>query len=371
MLAVGGMLKARGARVEFSSSDEVATFIERRGYGCNRLPLADFRYSKTGEFSLRATLAASHEILGRAFRQLGMELSNLERFAPEVVLSDSSLPTLLAAKTLGLPAFTVLNQLNLTSPHGGASVIVRFLAVGTSSLLGKLWQLSDEVLLPDLPPPYTISERNLRESGVGKTRYVGFLAMPGAGEPDAATTEFSSDKRPKVFWQVSGPPITRGGFLKRALECAEALADEYVFVVSAGSPSSGRTATRIPGGWFYGWCDVAGMYFRSCDLVVSRAGHGTIGQSITNSKPSLLVPIPKQPEQEGNAEKAARLGISLILSQDDLNSSGVRKALNELREPSHIAKARKLGAYASGYDARAEIVKTVEAAADRAHSGSH
>lgn len=363
MLEIAGELTSRGASVELSSSGEVAAFIERRGYSCNRLPLADVRYSETGEFSLRSTLAAYPSILGRFYQQLGKELSNIERFAPDVVLSDSSLPTVLAAKILGLPAFTVLNQLNLASSRDGGGAATRLLSVGISAAMGRLWELSDEVLLPDLPPPYTISEKNLWGSGVGRTRYVGFLPMSGTGEPDAAAIEFSSDRRPKIFWQVSGPPKTRVGFLKRALECAEALADEYVFVVSGGSPTSGHLALRIPGGWFYGWCDIADVYFRSCDLVVSRAGHGTVGQTITNSKPSLIVPIPKQPEQEGNAQKAVRLGISLTLSQGDLNPAKVRKALGALREPGHLAKARKLGALASGYDARAEIVRTVEAAA--------
>lgn len=363
MLEIARELASRGASVELSSSGEVATLIERRGYRCNRLPLADVRYSETGRFSLRGTLAAGPSILCRAFQQLGKELSNIERFAPDVVLSDSSLPTVLAARMLGLPTLTVLNQLNLTSSHYGGGAASRFLSVGISAVIGELWELSDEVLLPDLPPPYTISEKNLWGSGVGKTRYVGFLSMPGTGEPDATAIEFSSDRRPKVFWQVSGPPKTRSGFLRRALECAKALADEYVFVVSGGSPTSGHSASRIPGGWFYGWCDIADIYFSSCDLVVSRAGHVTIGQTITNSKPSLIVPIPRQPEQEGNAQKAVRLGFSLMLSQGDLNPANVRKALGALRGPGHVAKVRTLCAWASGYDARAEIVRTVEAAA--------
>lgn len=363
MLEIAGELTSRGVSVEFSSSGEVAALIKRRGYGCNRLPLADVRYSETGEFSLRGTLAASLSVLSRAYQQLGKELSNIGRFVPDVVLSDSSLPTVVAAKIHGLPAFTVLNQLNLTGPHEGGGAALRFFSLGISALMGKFWELSDEVLLPDLPPPYTISEKNIWGSGVGKTRYVGFLSTSGTCEPDAAALEFSADRRLKVFWQVSGPPNTRFSFLRRALECAESLADEYAFVVSGGSPTSEHSALRIPGGWFYGWCDIADLYFRSCDLVVSRAGHGTIGKTITNSKPSLIVPIPKQPEQEGNAQKAVRLGISLSLSQGDLSPAKVRKALGALRDPGHVAKLRQLGAWASGYDARAEIVRTVEAAA--------
>jgi len=53
MLEIAGELTSRGASVELSSSGEVAALIERRGYKCHRLPLADVRYSETGEFSQR------------------------------------------------------------------------------------------------------------------------------------------------------------------------------------------------------------------------------------------------------------------------------------------------------------------------------
>jgi UDP:flavonoid glycosyltransferase YjiC (YdhE family) len=77
MLGIASELTSRGASVELSSSGEVAALIERKGYRCNRLPLADVRYAETGEFSLRGTLAASLSILGRAYQQLGKELSNI------------------------------------------------------------------------------------------------------------------------------------------------------------------------------------------------------------------------------------------------------------------------------------------------------
>lgn len=365
MLEIAGELTSRGASVELSSSGEVVELIEKRGYRCNKLPLADVRYSETGEFSLRDTLAAYPSILGRTYQQLAMELSNIELYDPDVVLSDSALSTVLAARILGLPIFTVLNQLNLTSSHDGAGAPSRLLSVGTSAAMGKLWELSDEVLLPDLPPPYTISEKNLWGSSVGKTRYIGFLTMSGMGEPDEAARDFSSQSLPKVFWQVSGPPKTRAAFLKKALECAAALADRYVFVVSGGSPTSSHSAVKIPGGWFYGWCAIAELYFTYCDLVVSRAGHGTIGQTIMSSKPSLLVPISRQPEQEGNAEKAVRLGLSLRLSQDDLSPKTAGEALDVILRGGYAERARNLGGWAAGFNAREEIVKAVEAAARR------
>ena len=366
MLEVAKELRARNALVEFSSSGEVASLIKDHGYPCNDLPLADVQYSESGAFLLKETLIAYPSILARTYRQLGEEVANIERFGPDVVLSDSALPTILAARILRVPAYTVLNQLNLTSSHGNKGVLSKLLSVGISAATGKLWEFSDEVLLPDLPPPYTISEKNLWGSNVEKTRYVGFLSPSEGGEPDHAAAEFISDKRPKIFWQVSGPPKTRSSFLRMALDYSEALAAKYSFVVSAGNPSASTLPTRFRGGWYYGWCGISEFYFKACDLVVSRAGHGTIGQAILWSKPSLLVPIPRQPEQEGNAEKAAKLGVSIWHRQEELTVEVLEKSFNALLNGDYPAATKRFGDLARRFDAKADIVRTIEAASMRA-----
>jgi len=366
MLEVAKELRSRNALVEFSSSGEVASLIRGHGYLCNDLPLADVRYSESGAFLLKETLIAYPTILARTYRQLGEEVANIERFGPDVVLSDSALPTVLAAKILRVPAYTVLNQLNLTSSHGNKGLLSRLLSVGISAATGKLWEFSDEVLLPDLPPPYTISEKNLWGSNVEKTRYVGFLAPSEGGGPDHAAAEFIKDKRPRIFWQVSGPPKTRSSFLRMAMEYSEALAVKYSFVVSGGDPMASTIPTRFRGGWYYGWCGIAEFYFKACDLVVSRAGHGTIGQAILWSKPSLLVPIPKQPEQEGNAEKAAKLGVSIWHRQEQLTVDVLEKSFNALLNGDYRASTKRFGDIARRFDAKADIVHTIEAASMRA-----
>ncbi len=253
--------------------------------------------------------------------------------------------------------------MSLTSSHKAAGVPSRLLSAGITTSTSKLWGLSKEILLPDLPPPYTISESNLWGSAVSNTRYIGFLSAPGRGAPDSVTASFTADPRPKVFWQVSGPPKTRGPFLKRALDIAKALRDRFVFVVTAGDPSGNTVAEGIPGGWCYGWCQIPEQYFARCDVIVSRAGHGTIGQAIMSSKPSLLVPIPRQPEQEGNGLKAERLGVSLLISQNELSVERALNSLESLMEAGPARRATQLGKYASTFNAAEDLVETLTAAA--------
>jgi len=360
MLEIADRLRERGSSVMFSSSDEVAEYIVRRGYGCNRLPLADVRYSEGGAMSLRATVVGSPQILARTYRQLYLELGNLKRFGPQVVLSDSSIATTFAARTLRIRVYTIINQLSVSAPSKSPGVATTLLSEGTSVGMAKLWELSDEVLLPDLPPPYTISESNLWNGNVRNKRYIGFLINADSGRGDSLSRAFSSDPRPKVFWQVSGPPKTRGPFIRIAEAIAFALGERYAFVLTEGDPRGRRVPVRFRGGWRYGWCDSAQPYFDGCEVVVSRAGHGTIARAITSSKPSLLVPIPNQTEQEGNAGKAADLGVALRLGQHELTPERFRRAVEALRREPFISRAKRLGGVARSYDASKAIIALVE-----------
>jgi UDP:flavonoid glycosyltransferase YjiC (YdhE family) len=360
MLGVADLLTKRGAKVVFSSSGEVASFIEKRGYVCNRLPLADVAYTEGGELSLKRTVAATPLILGRTYRQLGMELANMKRFGPDVVLSDSVVSTVVAARLIDVRSYTILNQLNLAAQTGEMRAVTLLLSEGTTAGMAKLWSLSDRVLLPDLPPPYTISESNLRDGKVKDAQFIGFLADLGDRTPDGIGASFSSDPRPKVFWQVSGPPKTRGPLIRKARQIISKFSKEYVFVLTDGNPRGGHAPKAIDGGWEYEWCDVSSFYHSVCDIVVSRAGHSTIAQSILNSKPSLLVPIPGQTEQHGNAAKAARLGVAIAVEQDDLSAQVFGESVEKLRAEPCFSRSRELGKIARSYDAAGEIVRIVE-----------
>lgn len=360
MLAVAALLRERGAEVAFSSSGEVASLIERRGYACNRLPLADVAYSEDGELSLRGTMAAAPLILARTYRQVGMELANIKRFDPAVVLSDSAVSTIIAARLANVRAYAILNQLSLSARAGRMGPAALLLSEGASAGLARLWGLSDKILLPDLPPPYTISESNLKNGDGADSVFIGFLTETGNWIPDEAALALSRDPRPKVLWQVSGPPRTRGPLVRCAREIASELSGEYAFVLTDGDPRGSREPRLVDGRWEYEWCDISPLFYSACDLVVSRAGHGTVAQAILNSKPSLLVPIPKQSEQRGNAAKAAKLGVSISIDQEDLCSESFRTAAEELRSEGYLSRSRSLGKIARSYDAMAEIVRVVE-----------
>ena len=155
--------------------------------------------------------------------------------------------------------------------------------------------------------------------------------------------------------------------MKELIEAiAKALGGSYVFVITEGNPAGERTPTSYKWGWRFGWCDAPQAYLEACNVVVTRAGHGSIARAIATAKPSLIVPIPNQTEQAGNAAKAARLGVALTMPQEKLNADSVRNAVEALRREPYSSNVRSMARIAARFDATKTIVNIVEGRETRA-----
>lgn len=366
MSVLAERLRSLGDEVAFSSSGEVANWLRSRGYLCNEIPLVDVEFTGAGAFSATQTLKFLPRTLKRFFRQLERETSNLGAFRPDVVLSDSVASTVIASRLRGVRTVAVLNQIRLNSSPRTPRPIAKSLSAASVAIGGAFWNRCDDVLIPDLPPPYTISESNLWNAGKisARARYIGFLTpvrtgRPGGnGVPESWRTE---KRRRKVFWQISGPPATRKTLLARALEAAKSLADEYLFVITAGSPGGSRAPVTTQGGLLYEWCDSTAEFVDSCDIVVSRAGHVSVSDYILRAKPAVLIPIPAQTEQMGNALKAEKLGVAVSLAESALDGRTLGDALRRVSTRRYAERALEMQKVAEEYDALSSIVDLLKA----------
>jgi len=364
MAALAGELTASGDEVMFSSSGEVTKWLQSKGYRCNDLPLVDVVFTDVGAFSATETMKFFPFIVARMYKQVQREVANLGRFAPQVVLSDTMASTAVASRLLGIRTVAVLNQLRLISSPRTPKAVAKLLSGGSIAVGSLFWDLCDEILVPDLPPPYTISERNLWNAGRAseRARYIGFLTpKPTAGAGiDLLPEKWRGEKRRrKVFWQISGPPATRRPFLARALAAAEALEEDYLFAITAGNPGGQTSPSPVRGGFLYQWCNISSALIDSCDTVVSRAGHVSISDYILRAKPSLLVPIQAQTEQMGNADKAKRLGVATAVDETKLDPNAVGDALRELSSEGYSRRAQEMRRVAEAYDAVGTIVQVL------------
>jgi|SRR5579875_1728597 len=350
----------------YSTFDEAYELLLRVQAPVVRSPSVGVEWNVAGGFSGKDTIVRFPLYSIRFSKQVAFEIDQIAGYNPRVVLSDSRLSSIIASKARLFPVVTVLNQFKvLFPPRFRMSSLSKLYERFAGDVLGLLWTLSDEVLFPDLPPPYTLGEANVAGTDVSnKVRYTGFMnqkKQSTAERLEYVRRLLSLDKRPIVFIQISGPEPTKPGFINAAMSSAKLLCEEYNVVVSKGHPRGSEIPFRLSNGcWVYEWCPVKDELFQLSDIVVARAGHTTLSQCIESGKPAVTVPIYNHSEQIWNAKKFVDMNLGLSIKSETLTAKSLVQAVRACQEDDSFREhAMKLKQVSDRYDGVATAVETV------------
>ncbi len=370
LVTVADQLRGSGAEVRFSSYGEAASYVLLRGYKCAIVAPVEFAWSMEGGFSVKDSLANIPLWFANFLRQVNQETRSMTACNPDVVVSDSRLSPLVAARLLKIPSIVVLNQVKLLlSPRLRELAVSRMFENMVGEFLGSMWTLADHVLVPDLPPPYTIAAHNVWEVGSAaqKLEYIGFASPKpyvSKDQLDKVANQLRFDRsRPIVFIHVSGPAQTRPALVKVSLEAVKELDPQIQFVISEGNPKGESEPRQIgEAGWYYEWCPVRDEIFAMSDLLVLRGGHVALSQAIQFGKPVVTVPIGNHGEQLGNSSKAAELGMGIMLHPKGLKpeqlADAILQVLGDTRYKNKAAELQRLAENLNGIDNVAQIVRS-------------
>jgi UDP-N-acetylglucosamine--N-acetylmuramyl-(pentapeptide) pyrophosphoryl-undecaprenol N-acetylglucosamine transferase len=365
---VADRLHQGSTHVKFSSYGEAANYIMMRGYECRTVPPVEFAWSGEGSFSIKQSIANIPLWFANFSRQVNSEARSITTYKPDIIVSDSRLSPLFAAKLLGIPSLVILNQVQLLlSPRLRELAVSRLFEKMVGEFLGSLWNMSDRILVPDLPPPYTISSHNVW--GVGsaarKIEYIGFTTP----HPHVAVEQVNKvakvlgfdRSRPVVFVHVSGPMQTRIPLIRLALESARQLGDRIQFVFSEGRPGGNPEPRKVgQSAWYYEWCPVKDEIFALSNLIVLRGGHTALSQAIRFGKPVITIPIENHGEQLGNSENVSRLGMGIMLHPKGLKSEQISRAIEQvLGDHVYTEKCLHLRKFAENTDGIENIVNII------------
>jgi UDP:flavonoid glycosyltransferase YjiC (YdhE family) len=368
LIMVANNLQSSQVEIRFSSFGEAVMYISINGYECVRVPPVEFAWNVKGEFSIKYSIANLPKWFTNFSRQVNNEVQNMIKYQPDIIVSDSRLSSLITAKFLGIPAIVILNQVKLLlSPRLREFKVARLFEKINGEILGIMWSLADKILVPDLPPPYTIAGHNVWDTSTiaRKLEYIGFTA------PKLCFTQEQLSKvahnlgldesKPIVFIHVSGPVATRLPIIRIAVEACKSLRQEIQYIISEGRPNGNLEPKKLSGvGWYYEWCPVRDEIFAMSDLLVLRGGHVAISQAIQFGKPVITIPIENHGEQLGNSEKIAEIGAGIMLKTKHLKANQITHAINEiLDDPEYQKKAYELMKLTEKLDGINNIVKVV------------
>lgn len=118
---------------------------------------------------------------------------------------------------------------------------------------------------------------------------------------------------------------------------------------------------------FFEYLEEIGAAYAASDLVVSRAGATTVAELIAAAKPSILIPYPYATEghQMKNAQVLASRGAAIIIRDEELNASVLKKAIINLMTDKHrieemSSKVRKMRKPAAADEIASYIISALD-----------
>jgi len=358
LLSISKHLKEDNIMIKFSSYGEAVSYIQIHGYDCVKVPPVEFEWNGGG-FSIKNSIANIPLWFTNFARQVTQETKNISSFNPNIVISDSRLSPLISSKILDIPSIVILNQIKLLlSPRIREFKIARAFENLNGEFFGNIWSMAEKLLIPDLPPPYTIAEHNIwnLESVKRKMHYIGFTTPKWREDNQAIENALHSlnldKKRPIIFIHISGPYETRLNLISTIMDASKYFRKDIQYIISEGKPKGNTIPRKISStGWYYEWCPIRDEIFALSDLIVIRAGHEVISQAIEHGKPIVTIPIPNHGEQLGNSEKVERMKIGIRLEPSKIEAYQVAEAIHKiLDDHSYLENVLKIKKVSDGLD---------------------
>jgi len=368
IVPVARRLLEEHSEVAFSTYRDGIHYVQHEKLPLMKAPPIGFQVKPDGSIDFRQTAVNPGPFFSSftLLKQMNAEVRFMESFEPDVVVSDSRVSSLLAARLLRIPRICILNQFQIIVPRRKSHLhLARFADSMALTLIGKMWTSGNTVLIPDFPPPYTISIGNLNipRSYRKNVRLVGpILEVQPSKLQDKdilqKKLELPSDK-PTIFVPISGS-IKEKAFLTGILrKILLEFPEDYEIIMSLGYPDDNSKPVRYGNVTIYKWIPNRFEYLKTCDVIIGRAGHGTIIQAMCYGKPIVLVPTPGHTEQINNAKQAQDLGVAKILLQNELSKDTLLKTVKQVLGGGTEERLKSIQEEVLRYDGLEEVVTTI------------
>jgi len=325
-LPIAEELKKRGGCSLFSAYGQGVAYIKERGFHAEHAYPVGFAVSYDGTVDFRWSLVSpGPRFIPILLNQLSREIRLIETYRPDIVVADTRVTPIIAARLLGVPSIVILNQYWVIVPRRRRFFNLAKIVDGFNlTVIGWLWSLPDYTVITDFPEPYTLSIANLRvpSSRLRNLELVGPV-VPVRPEDlegrEKLRRKFGVVGRRKiVFAAISGPIGEKRYLIDLLLKILPRFPKEYAVFMSMGVPEGGSEPIRDGNLTIIPWLENRFELMKASDVIISRAGHGTLSQAMYFGKPAVVIPTPNHTEQFGNAWRASTLGFARVLRQEDL-----------------------------------------------------
>jgi uncharacterized protein (TIGR00661 family) len=274
---------------------------------------------------------------------------------PDVVVSDSYFTGVVAAKIAKKRVHMILNQNNIGTFFENRGFSVKFLGRMIEGFQNEVFKHSETIIIPDYPPPYTVTKNNITLSAgiLDKLVYAGPLVRRGYSEVRAAKVP-----EPHILSMVGGFGYRRKLF-DVIVSAAQAMKD-INFTLVAGPSVDANSIPKARNIKVVGVLPDPFPHIKASSLVIAPGGHSTIMECLSFGKPVLSFPDLLHSEQQENARTLEELSSGKHMSYfspTEVVVEAVREVLEDGRVTNACERMRRLSEALDGPTRVCELIE--------------
>ncbi len=294
-LHISHYMQRQGHTIHFAGYGRSYDFLNKQQ--CINLHRAQREVCLEGEegfFSLKKTLWCSKWIIPDLILSVIRICHLIRKYRIDCVVCDTMYGGVLAARLQKTPCVFITNQNHFNGPGNTTNPVWKAL----NFLIVRYLRLSDKVIIPDYPPPDTISEYNIVIPKGEEERY-SFTGPFYEFEPaDYINT------RNTIFTSFGGEPYKLPMY-QMLKEIADRRKDLFFDVFYTGPDLPGSSVNFESHGY------VPDLYehLARAKIAIVHGGLTTLHEAMLFEKPVLIIMDPNHPEQQNNAKKIVEMGV--------------------------------------------------------------
>jgi len=314
-LHLGHFLMQHGHEVHFAGYGKSYDFMQQ--HGCIDIHCTCREVCLEGEggfFSLKKTLWQSKWIVLDMVRSAISVRRLIQQHRFDCVVCDTMYGGVLAGRLSRIPVVFVTNQNHFNGVNGTSNPVWRIL----NFLIRRYIRLADLILVPDYPPPDTISGYIIVVPKGDEAKYV-FCGPFYVFDP----ARYEYDQR-TIFTSFGGEPYKLPMYLSlRAIaDRRKDLQFEVFYTGAELPPSSGNFVS-------HGYVPNLYEYLAKARIAIVHGGLTTLHEALLFEKPVLIIMDPCHPEQQNNARKIMDMGAGIAVDGTTATPELLEKKIDE------------------------------------------
>lgn len=297
--------------------------LKEKGIPCHKISQELKFVGHDGAFDVAKTIVQNQGWVVKFNKLIDEEVDIIKKTGASCVVADGRMIPVMAAEKLKLPCITITNQSAFYPFFQQDNWLVKLLGVSFDSWMRMYLSSTEEILIPDFEPPYTVCLPNLSHNRkiMKRTRFVGPLVNFDADNVPVVNRE---SQKPYIVVSLGGHAYRKPLFdciLEVAKKLPEVEFEIFTFFEAYEKPSNVKLKGMIG--------DIS-SYLKTADIVIAQAGHSTAMEILSLGKPSIIVPDLNQIEQENNAKRMAELEVSEVITHDNLTIQKMKDCIQKV-----------------------------------------